>query len=72
MDKYAQIPLCIAHAILLYTSNHVLVTPNAQSYMKSDTVLFQNKKKKTYSTPEKKLCMYSTDTVFFILHPMSD
>lgn len=45
MDKYADIPLYIAHAILLYTSNHVLVTPNAQSYMKSDTVLFQKKKK---------------------------
>lgn len=70
MDKYADIPLYIAHAILLYTSNHVLVTPNAQSYMKSDTVLFQ--KKKTYSTPKRKLCMYSTDTVFFLLHSMSD
>lgn len=44
MDKYAQIPLYIAHAILLYTSNHVLVTANAQSYMKSDPVLFQKKK----------------------------
>lgn len=68
MDKYAQIPLCIAHAILLYTSNHVLVTPNAQSYMKSDTVLFQNKKRPTPLQKKSYACTVQTlSSSYFIL-----